>query len=192
MLWKQRPGRVTMSVRSSARVQVATRSLSACRWSRGTRAEAMTSLAPLRGVEVAYFCLNPRLARWPEDFPPLLASAIAAARETEARLVFPANVWIYGPGRSGQVVDETRAPSPTSMRGRLRSAMEQTLRDSGCRFCMVRFPEYYGPHVVTLTARVFRSALAGAHTLWPGPLDIKVEFVFMPDAAEVAASGGEC
>ena len=138
----------------------------------------------LQGVDVAYFCLNPRLARWLEDFPPLLATAVAAARETGARLVFPANVWIYGPGQPGQLIDETRAPSPTSRRGRLRAAMEQTLRDSGCRFCMVRLPEYYGPRIVTLTARVFRAALAGACTLWPGQLGVEIEFMFMPDAAE--------
>jgi nucleoside-diphosphate-sugar epimerase len=153
-----------------------------------TRQEDVTRA--LRGIDVAYFCLNPRLTRWLADFPPLLATAIVAARETGARLVFPANVWIYGPGQPGQLVAETRAPTPSSQRGRLRADMEQSLRDSGCRFCMVRLPEYYGPHVVTLTARVFRAALRGARTLWPGPLDVEVEFVFMPDAAEALVQVG--
>jgi nucleoside-diphosphate-sugar epimerase len=147
-----------------------------------TRQEDVTRA--LEGVDAAYFCLNPRFARWLDDFPPLLATAMVAARETGARLVFPANVWIYGPGQPGRLVAETRPPSPTSQRGRLRADMEQTFRDSGCRFCMVRLPEFYGPHVVTLTAQVFRAALGGARTLWPGPLDVEVEFVFMPDAAE--------
>jgi nucleoside-diphosphate-sugar epimerase len=145
----------------------------------------------LRGADVAYFCVNPRFARWLDDFPPLLATAVAAARETGARLVFPANVWIYGPGRPGQLVGETCVPSPTSKRGRLRAAMEQTLRGSGCRFCIVRFPEFYGPHVVTLTAQIFRAALRDARTLWPGPLDVEVEFVFLPDAARVLLQVGE-
>src|SRR4051812_39652960 len=57
----------------------------------------------LGGADVAVFCLNPRFARWLDDFPPLLATAVVAARETGARLVFPANVWIYGPGRPGQL-----------------------------------------------------------------------------------------
>jgi len=144
----------------------------------------------LEGVDIAYFCLNPRFARWLDDFPPLLATSIAAARETGVRLVFPANVWVYGPGQPGMLVAESRAPSPTSQRGRLRAAMEQTLRDSGCRFCMVRLPEFYGPHVVTLTAHAFRAALRGARTLWPGPLDVEVEFVFMPDAAQALLQVG--
>jgi nucleoside-diphosphate-sugar epimerase len=143
-----------------------------------------------QGVEVAYFCLNPRFARWLEDFPPLLASAVAGARAAGVRLVFPANVWIYGPGRPGQRIDETRLPAPTSQRGRLRAAMEQALRDSGCRFAMVRLPEYYGPQVVTLTARVFQAALRGTRMLWPGPLSAEVEFVFMADAAEALLQVG--
>lgn len=147
-----------------------------------TRQEDVTRA--LRGVDVAFFCVNPRFARWIEDFSLLLSTAIAGARETEARLVFPANVWVYGPGRPGDVVGETRTPSPTSRRGRLRAAMEQALSNSGCRYCMVRLPEYYGPHVSTLTAHVFRAALGGARALWPGPLGVEVEFVFMPDAAE--------
>lgn len=77
----------------------------------------------LQGVDATYFCLNPRFSRWLEDFPPLLSTTIVAARETGTRLVFPANVWIYGPGRPGQMVDETRAPSPTSQRGRPQSAL---------------------------------------------------------------------
>jgi nucleoside-diphosphate-sugar epimerase len=153
-----------------------------------TRQEDVTRA--LRGVDVAHFCLNPRFARWLDDFPPLLATAIVAARETGARLVFPANVWVYGPGQPGQLVAETRAPTPSSQRGRLRAFMEQTLRDSGCRFCMVRLPEFYGPHVVTLTAQVFRAALRGARTLWPGPLGVEVELVFMSDAAEALLQVG--
>jgi nucleoside-diphosphate-sugar epimerase len=153
-----------------------------------TRQEDVTSA--LRGVDTAYFCLNPRFARWLDDFAPLLATAVVAARQTGARLVFPANVWIYGPGRPDQLVAESRAPSPTSQRGRLRATMEQTLRDSGCRFCMVRLPEFYGPHVVTLTAQVFRAALRGARTLWPGPLGVNIELVFMPDAAEALLQVG--
>ncbi|MBV9122421.1 MAG: hypothetical protein JO112_03535 [Planctomycetes bacterium] len=68
--------------------------------------------------------------------------------------------------------------------------MEQTLRDSGCRFCMVRLPEYYGPQVVTLTARVFQAALRGTRMLWPGRLSVEVEFVLMMDAAEALLQVG--
>jgi nucleoside-diphosphate-sugar epimerase len=80
---------------------------------------------------------------------------------------------------------ESRAPSPTSQRGKLRAEMEQQIRAAGIRYAMVRLPEFYGPSVVSLTARVFRAALADRRALWPGPLEVAIELVYMPDAARV-------
>lgn len=146
------------------------------------------------GADATVFCVNPPLGTWLTTFQPLLESAIAAARRTNTRLVFPANVWIYGPDGSGRPVDESRAPLPTSQRGKLRADMERSIRDAGIRYALVRLPEFYGPSVVTLTAQVFRAALTGRLALWPGPLDVTIELIYMPDAArglvEIATAVG--
>ncbi len=139
----------------------------------------------MTGADATLFCVNPPLATWLTTFRPLLECAIAAARRTNTRLVFPANVWIYGPGRTGDLVGESRTPSPTSQRGGLRAEMEQRIAAAGIRYAMVRLPEFYGPSVVTLTARVFRAALADRRALWPGPTEVAIELVYMPDAARV-------
>ena len=148
------------------------------------------------GTDATVFCVNPPFGTWLTTFQPLLECAIAAARRTNTRLVFPANVWIYGPDGSGRPVDESRAPLPTSQRGKLRADMERSICHAGIRYAIVRLPEFYGPSVVTLTARVFRAALTRRRALWPGPLDVTIELVYMPDAAgglvEIAtAAGGE-
>jgi nucleoside-diphosphate-sugar epimerase len=137
----------------------------------------------MTGADATMFCVNPPLANWLTAFRPLLECAIAAARQTNTRLVFPANVWIYGPGRADELVAESRVLSPTSQRGKLRAEMEQQIRAAGIRYAMVRLPEFHGPSVNSLTARVFRSALADRRALWPGPLDVAIELVHMPDAA---------
>jgi nucleoside-diphosphate-sugar epimerase len=142
------------------------------------------------GADAAMFCVMPSIRIWPAAFPPLLRAAIAAARRTKARLVFPANVWVYGPGRAGDLVAESRAPSPTSRRGKLRADMEWTIRTAGIRHAILRLPEFYGPSVLTLTARVFRRALADRRTYWPGPLDVAIEAVYMPDAARAMVEVG--
>ncbi len=142
------------------------------------------------GADATMFCVNPPFATWMTTFPPLLEAAIAAARKTGTRLIFPANVWIYGPGRAGELIGETHAAAPTSKRGTLRAAMELDLRGAGIRHAMVRLPEFYGPSVTTLTARVFRAALAGERTLWPGRLDAAIELVYMPDAARALVEVG--
>jgi nucleoside-diphosphate-sugar epimerase len=55
---------------------------------------------------------------------------------------------------------------------------------------MVRLPEFYGPHVVTLTARVVRAALDGKRAVWPGKLDAPIELVYMPDGAAAMVEVG--
>ena len=49
------------------------------------------------GADATMFCVNPPVATWLTTFPPLLECAITAARQTNTRLMFPANVWNYGP-----------------------------------------------------------------------------------------------
>lgn len=105
-------------------------------------------------------------------------------------MVFPANVWIYGRGSPSDHIDEDRAPTPISERGRLRASMERELRESGIPFAMVRLPEFYGPYVVTLTALVVRAALEGRRAWWPGPLDHEIELVYMPDGARALVTVG--
>ena len=148
----------------------------------------------MAGADATVFCVNPPLGTWLTTFQPLLDCTIAAAHRANTRLVFPANVWIYGPDGSGRPIDESRAPSPTSHLGKLRAVMERMIADAGIRYALVRLPEFYGPRVVTLTAHVFRAALTGRRALWPGPLDVTIELVYMPDAArglvEIATAPG--
>ncbi len=157
-----------------------------------TRAEDVSRT--MAGADAAAYCVNPPLASWLQTFRPLLEAAIEGARTSGARLIFPANVWIYGPGGRGERIDESRAANPTSRRGELRASMEQAIRDAGIRHALIRLPEFYGPSVTTLTARPIYAALKNRRTLWPGVLDADVEFVFMPDAAralvEIAVAPG--
>jgi nucleoside-diphosphate-sugar epimerase len=144
----------------------------------------------LTGADVAFLCVNPPFSRWLAEFPPLVEAALAAARATGVRLVFPANVWVFGRGRRGERVDEARPLAPISKRGRLRAHLEARLRAAGVPVCLVRLPEFYGPHVVSLTARVFQAVLGGRRVLWPGPLDADVELVYMPDGARALVAAG--
>jgi hypothetical protein len=48
---------------------------------------------------------------WVDTTARLLDSALTAGRATEARLVFPGNVWIYGRGVPGDTIPESRAPA---------------------------------------------------------------------------------
>ncbi|HEX6159112.1 MAG TPA: NAD-dependent epimerase/dehydratase family protein, partial [Thermoanaerobaculia bacterium] len=76
---------------------------------------------------------------------------------------------------------------PTSQRGKLRAEMEESIRNAGIRATLIRLPEFYGPNVVSLTARVFA---ARKRVAWPGHPDATVEFIYMPDAARAMVRAG--
>jgi nucleoside-diphosphate-sugar epimerase len=140
----------------------------------------------LEGCDALLYCVNAPLARWIQTLPRLLANAIEACRAADVRLVFPGNVWSYGPGRGAHdLIDEARALSPTSTKGRLRAVLETMLAESGIRQVIVRLPEFYGPNVANpLMGAPFRAALAGRTITWlGGRLDVTVEYLFVPDGA---------
>lgn len=133
-------------------------------------------------------------ADWETSVTRLLDTAIEACRRTGARLVYPGNVWVFGRGLPGQRYDERAPHAPCSSKGRTRAANEATLRASGVPYCVVRLPEFYGPHVTTLTGPPLRNVGLGKRATWFGDPDLEVELVFMPDAArllvDVAADDG--
>jgi nucleoside-diphosphate-sugar epimerase len=137
------------------------------------------------GCGALLYCVNAPLARWQTDLPRMLRTACEACHSTGARLVFPGNVWSYGPCAPGELVDETRPLTPTSRKGRVRAQLEQTLAGSGIAYVCARLPEFYGPNVANpLMGAPFRCALARRPILWlGGPLDVTVEYIFIDDAA---------
>lgn len=164
-------------------------------WVRGDAHDVDTVAALVRGCDALAHCANVNIGpTWANTVLGMLDTAIAGCRRHDTKLVFPANVWVFGRGRPGERVDEQVPFSPCSDKGRVRAEQERRIRVSGIRHVMVRLPEFYGPHVVTLTGPMFRAALRGDTVRWFGDLDAEVEFVFMPDGAralvEVAAARG--
>jgi nucleoside-diphosphate-sugar epimerase len=129
----------------------------------GDALDPPTVTRALEGREALFHLVNVPLDRdWVDTTARLLDSAIIACRATGARLVFPGNVWIYGRGVPGDTIPESRAPAPCSKLGRARLAKEERLRASGVRFVLVRLPEFYGPHVQTLTGPRSSASSRGA------------------------------
>lgn len=143
----------------------------------------------IESCEVVVYCVNPPITEWATHLLPLTDRVLAACRASGSRLVFPANVWVFGRG-DGPRVDEQRPFAPISARGALRVEQEQRVRGSGVRHTIVRLPEFYGPNVTTLMGAPFANALAGRTIPWIGPLDLDVELVLMQDAAAAMVQAG--
>jgi nucleoside-diphosphate-sugar epimerase len=120
----------------------------------------------------------------------MTANILGAARTAGARLVFPGNVYGYGPLQQVPATEE-HPLGATTRKGLLRNALEGTLWDAHERgelpVVIPRFPDFYGPNVWNTPGYlVFARVAAGKTARWPGRLDVLHDLVSIDDAAAAA------
>lgn len=140
-----------------------------------------------RNATVIHHCVNVRYSQWAKLMPGITENILAGARAVEARLVFPGNVYVYGPLQRIPA-REDHPLAATTRKGLLRIAMERSLMDAHrwghVRVVIPRFPDFYGPFVANPLVRpIFESALLGKQAAWPGKLDVPHDLVYIDDAA---------
>ena len=141
--------------------------------------------AVTRDASVVYFCANPAYYRWPQDFPPLLAGAIAGAAAANATLVVADNLYVYAP--TSQPMTEDLPWAPATRKGLVRKAMDETLlaaHQSGqVRIAIGRAANFYGPLTTNgfVGERLLATAIAGRAVQWLGRLDQLHSFSFIDD-----------
>jgi nucleoside-diphosphate-sugar epimerase len=150
-------------------------------------ADPAEAAAAAAGAAVVHHCASPPYTRWPELFPALTRSILAAAESSGAKLVFADNLYAYGP------VDGPLREDPPALahgrKGRVRAEMAAELlgahRDGRVRVAIGRASDYYGPHGIGSVAgeTVFGRILARKRPQWTGRLDQPHTFHFLPDIA---------
>jgi nucleoside-diphosphate-sugar epimerase len=144
-------------------------------------------VAAARGADIVLHALNMPYTRWSADAPRLAETAIAAARQSGATLVFPGNLYIYGAGMPA-IVDETTPIHPTSRKGEIRAAIEARLRaaaDAGTRVIILRSGDFFGGGGTgSFFERIVIPNIGGGRLTYPGPLDVVHEWAYVPDLCE--------
>jgi nucleoside-diphosphate-sugar epimerase len=139
-----------------------------------------------RGADVVLNALNVPFTQWTSSVLPLTETAIAAARENGATLVFPGNLYVYG-AKIPAIVDETTPIDPISRKGEIRAAIEARLRaaaDEGTRVIVLRGGDYFGSGSGSYFDRLLVRDIASGGLTYPGPLDVVHEWAYLPDLAE--------
>lgn len=117
-------------------------------WRAGDAASPDDVASAADGVDVIVHAVNPPAYRnWRELAIPMLASSIAAARQTGARILFPGNVYNFGPD-AWPLLREDSPQHPTTRKGTVRVEMEEMLEraaDSGARSIVIRAGDFFGP-----------------------------------------------
>jgi nucleoside-diphosphate-sugar epimerase len=123
----------------------------AVEWVSGDAMNEADVVAAANGVAVIFHGANPPGYRnWRGLAIPMLKNAIAAARASGARLIFPGNVYNFGPD-AWPLLSETSPQHPQTRKGVIRVEMEAMLWDaahSGVRSLVVRAVTYPGEPAV--------------------------------------------
>jgi nucleoside-diphosphate-sugar epimerase len=139
------------------------------------------------GTDVVLHALNVPFTQWSAAALPLAETAIAAARESGATLVFPGNLYIYGAGIPA-IVDEAAPIRPTSRKGEIRATIEARLRaaaNQGTRVIVLRSGDFFGgPGIGGYFDRLIIRDIGAGRLTYPGPLDVVHEWAYLPDLCD--------
>src|SRR5258708_3890271 len=144
-------------------------------------------IAATSGADVILHALNVPYADWERLALPLADTAIAAARESRATLIFPGNLYNYGAGIPARI-DETTAMHPTSRKGAIRVAIETRMHEAAegeLRTIVLRAGDYLGGEGRgSWFDRIIVKGIAAGRLTYPGPLDTMHEWAYLPDVAQ--------
>ncbi len=161
-------------------------------WVAGDAMREADVIAAARGATIIFHGANPPgYKNWRGLAIPMLRHAIAAARTAGARLIFPGNVYNFGPD-AGAVVTETSPQHPRTRKGRIRVEMEEMLQATardGVRAIIIRAGDFFGPHQ---PASWFKDAMVKPgrplkSVTYPGVQEVGHAWAYLPDLAATIA-----
>jgi nucleoside-diphosphate-sugar epimerase len=158
-------------------------------WVNGDAMVEADVVAAAQGASLIVHGANPPAYRnWAGLQLPMLASTIAAAKASGARIVFPGTVYNYGPDAFPSI-DEASPQNPLTRKGAIRVQMEQALRraaNDGVKVLIVRAGDFFGPKPGNnwLSQGLVKPGKPLAAVSYPGLLAIPHCWAYLPDVAE--------
>jgi nucleoside-diphosphate-sugar epimerase len=162
------------------------------RWIKGDAMRAADVASAVRGASLLFHGVNPPgYRRWRELAIPMLDNSIAAAHSADARLVFPGNVYGFGPN-AWLLLSEGSPQHPKTKKGAVRVEMERMLADAaraGTRSLILRAGDFFGPHAPGLWfgAVMIKPGRPVGSITYPGRHAVGHAWAFLPDLAETVA-----
>lgn len=142
------------------------------------------------GATVVVHALNPKQytrPAWERENGPLLQAGMAVAQALGATLMLPGNVYNFGQGMPG-VLLEGAPYRPTMAMGRIRSEMETRLEAAtqrgGLRAVVVRAGNFYGQGQGTWLDKAMLTRIQRGQLVFPGAMDVATPWAYLPDLAQ--------
>ncbi len=163
---------------------------------RGDATDPAFATAAAKGASVIYFALAPPYNRWPELFPPLQNSIIAAASASGARLISVENMYAYG-DVDGQPLVEDLPYRATGKKGKVRGELATALLNAHDRgeitAAIARASDFFGPRarMSQMGERVFYPALNGGKAQFLMNIDQPHTYTYIGDLAHAMITLGD-
>lgn len=144
-----------------------------------------------RTADVVVNGWNPPYQAWAREVPGLQQQITQAMDGTDATLIVPGNVYVFGPGTPGPWGADTahRAQNPL---GRIRVEMERHFRASGVRTIILRAGDYLDTTVSgNWFDRIMAPSLAKGSLTYPGDQQTAHAWAYLPDLARAAVDLAE-
>lgn len=154
--------------------------------------DAMAEDAVVRaaaGAEVIVHAVNPPNYRnWRGLALPMLRNSITAAAANDARVVFPGNVYNYGPD-SWADIKEDSPQHPVTRKGAIRVEMEALLRTTPVRSLIVRAGDFFGGRGASswFDLAMVKAGQPLRRVVYPGAVEVGHAWAYLPDLAEAVA-----
>ena len=160
-------------------------------WVKGDAMDAASVRAAAEGVDWIVHAVNPPgYRRWGELVLPMMASSIAAARETGARILLPGNVYNFGPD-AGDDLHEASPQHPVTRKGQVRVALESSLQQAaqdGVRSLVLRAGDFFGPQAGShwFAQGMVEPGQPVRRVMLPGTPGVGHQWAYLPDVAATA------
>ncbi|MFN7250272.1 MAG: SDR family NAD(P)-dependent oxidoreductase [Anaerobacillus sp.] len=136
-----------------------------------------------KGVDVIFHSVGFPYQDWDETHPLCVEIMITAARKVGAKIAFVDNVYAYG--RQGELVTEITKKIPHTKKGKLRLAMETSLKESGVPTLIVHMPDVYGPNCEnTILHETLKNVVQNKTANFVGSMKPAREYLYTPDGAK--------
>ncbi|MGL4406421.1 MAG: NAD-dependent epimerase/dehydratase family protein [Notoacmeibacter sp.] len=138
------------------------------------------------------YAVNPPYQKWASEALAMLQVTIAAAKSSGATILFPGNIYNFGPD-AGEVFLEDSPQNPVTRKGKIRVEMERALAQAaheGVNTIVLRMGDFFGPGV---SSSWFDAGLFGGKPgipksiAYPGDVSIGHTWAYLPDVGEAAA-----
>lgn len=158
-------------------------------WRRGDALDRGAVLRAAAGAAVIAHAVNPPgYAKWREKAVSMLTNSIVAAQHSGARILFPGNIYAFGP-EAGALINEDSPQNPHTVKGAVRMDMEAMLRHAagdGVRSLIVRAGDFFGPDVPSswFSQAVVKNGRTAKVIQDLGATGVGHSWAYVPDLAE--------